>query len=154
MPHDVAAITAMYNWYIAESDATFEIEQLSVEAMTQRIDSLSAYPYLVWEQGGTILGYAYAHPWKTRAAYARTYETTVYVAHGFHCRGIGRALMEALINECRDREVHALIACITGSNDASIALHATLGFKQVSLFSEVGEKFGRHLDVTDYELLL
>lgn len=137
------------------SDATFELVPVSVKAMEQRIEAIStSYPYVVWEEHGDVLGYAYAHPWKERAAYAKTYETTVYVAPDSYRKGIGTGLMTHLINELRKMNVHALIACITGGNFPSIALHKRLGFVQVSSFREVGEKFGRQLDVVDLELLL
>ncbi len=106
------------------------------------------------DDDGKVLGYAYVHPWKERAAYHRTFETTVYVHPDFHHMGIATALMREIIRECRDLPVHALIACITGGNTASTSLHEKLGFKKVSEFKEVGEKFGRVLDVVDYELIL
>ena len=99
-------------------------------------------------------GYCYAHPWKERAAFANTFETTVYVAHGSGGRGIGTSLMQRLIEACRDKGCRVLVACITGCNEPSIALHKKLGFVQASHFHNVGYKFGRWLDVVDLEMQL
>ena len=90
---------------------------------------------------------------KKRAAYLHTWETTGYIARS-HCgKGIARRLMETLIDACRNAGCHALAACITGGNTASTALHRRLGFRQASLFKEVGCKHGQRLDVVDCELL-
>ena len=154
-PQDTAAITKIYNEYIAHTVISFETEPLSEAEMQQRIDRIStAFPYLVYEVDGEVSGYCYAHEWKERAAYRHTLETTVYLSPRHTGKGIGRALMQRLIAECRGRGCHALIACITANNEASKSLHAKLGFVQVSHFKSVGYKFGQWLDVVDYELLL
>lgn len=152
---DAAAIAEIYNRYVTADTASFETSPVSEDEMHRRIESISAlHPYYVDETDGEITGFCYAHPWKERAAYRDTLETTIYISTRHLRRGIGRLLMTTLINECRNRGYHALIACITGGNEASCALHERLGFKQVSLFKEVGIKFGRRLDVVDYQLLL
>ena len=111
-------------------------------------------PYLVYETDCIVVGYCYAHAWKERAAYRYTAETTVYLSPAYTGRGIGTLLMQKLIEECRNKNYRALIACITDDNIASKSLHIGLGFKQVSHFKKVGLKFDRWLDVVDYELLL
>jgi phosphinothricin acetyltransferase len=152
---DAKAINSIYNAYIAETTITFETEELSDAEMLARIKELSAhYPYFVCDIDGVVVGYCYAHPWKARAAYQHTYETTIYLSPAYQHQGIGSALMHRLIDECRNRGVHALIACITDGNAASNALHEKLGFEQVSHFREVGMKFGKLLDVVDYQLLV
>ncbi|HIZ26128.1 GNAT family N-acetyltransferase [Barnesiella sp. An55] len=152
---DAAAITGIYNEYILHSTISFETQPLTVEAMHDRIAHIAnQYPYFVAEEGGVIVGYCYAHPWKERAAYGHTLETTVYLSPESQSRGIGKQLMLKLIGECRARGYRALIACITGNNEASRTFHERLGFSQVSLFKEVGYKLGQWLDVVDYELLL
>lgn len=154
-PADAPLITEMYNWYIKNSVITFETTLLTVDEMRERIDELSAhFPYFVYEIGGKIAGFCYAHPWKQRAAYSKTLETTIYLSHDHFRCGIGRQLMSRLIDECRSLGYNALIACITGSNSGSIYFHRSLGFHQVSFFEKVGYKLGQTLDVTDYELLL
>lgn len=117
-------------------------------------DIVPAYPYLVGEADGRVVGYCYAHPWKERPAYGHTLETTIYLSPGYTGRGLGRQLMLRLIDDCRALpHCRALIACITAENRASCVLHCRLGFEQVSCFRSVGHKFGRWLDVVDYELL-
>ena len=139
---DAKAITTIYNEYVRHSVATFETEPLREEDMRNRIAVIAVrFPYFVYEEEGKVVGYCYAHLWKERAAYRHTLETTVYLAPGYEGKGIGRELMERLIAECR-RDV------------VSDALHLRLGFKKVSHLKKVGLKFGRWLDVVDYELLL
>jgi L-amino acid N-acyltransferase YncA len=152
---DIKSITTIYNQYITETTITFETKQLTENEMSARVKSISVTsPYFICEEDGNLLGYCYAHPWKERAAYSKSYETTVYISPENRGRGIGTKLMERLIADCRQRGVHALIACITGGNEASNHLHEKLGFHQVSLFRQVGMKFGKWLDVMDYELIL
>lgn len=155
-PADAKAITDIYNQYILNTTISFETEPLTAEQMGERIKDISTeYPYYVYEnEDGTIGGYCYAHRWKEREAYSHTLETTIYLAHGIERRGIGTQLMHMLIDECRHRGFVALIACITGDNEASIKMHASLGFEQKSCFEKVGIKFGKMLDVVDMELLL
>ena len=154
-PEDTGSITAIYNEYVAHSVITFETEPVREEEMRSRITGIvSHFPYFVYETEGKIAGYCYAHAWKERAAYRYTLETTVYLASEYQGKGIGKQLMQTLINECRHRGYHALIACITEGNEASNSLHQKLGFKQVSHFEKVGLKFDRWLDVFDDELIL
>lgn len=162
-PEDTAAITAICNHYIETDTATFEIEPITEAEMARRLDEAArkGSPCTVCEKlpsqvetAPSVVGYAYAHPWKERAAYLHTWETTVYV-HSGHChKGIGTRLVKNLIADCRSRGAHVLIACITAENGASISLHERLGFRRASLFHAVGRKFGRWLDVVDCELVL
>lgn len=101
-----------------------------------------------------IFKYCYAHLWKEREAYSKTLETTVYLTPESCHKGIGNLLMCRLIDECRSRGYHALIACITADNYSSLRMHESLGFRQVSRFHEAGLKFGRRLDIIDLELVL
>lgn len=152
---DAEAIANIYNPCIAHTTITFETEAVSVEEMRHRIETISAsFPYYVYEEDGQILGYCYAHLWKERAAYAHTLETTVYLASEAQGKGIGTLLMRHLIRECKMRGFHALIACITEGNAPSIRMHQKLGFKPVSHFEQVGNKFGKWLGVDDMELIL
>ncbi len=154
-PDDAAQIAGIYNHYILETTISFETQPLSAEDMRIRIEEISSYfPYFVAENNGKLTGYCYAHPWKERAAYCKTLETTIYLASEAKGRGLGTRLMTQLIKECRNRGYHALIACITAENEESCQFHERLGFKKVSHFEQVGQKFGRWLDVADYELML
>ncbi len=152
---DAADITRIYNHYILDSTASFETAPLTEECMSERIENIrQSFPYLVCECGGRIAGYCYAHAWKERAAYDGVVETTVYVDRDFTGHGIGERLMRALIERLRTTGCRALVACITAENTASRRLHSRLGFVQVSHFKAAGLKFGRLLDVTDYQLML
>lgn len=162
-PDDIATITAICNHYIETNTATFELEPITEAEMARRIAEAAAKgsPCTVCEtissqadEAPMLVGYAYAHPWKERAAYLHTWETTVYV-HPDHCHeGIGSLLVKHLIDDCRSRGAHVLIACITAENTASISLHERFGFRRASLFHAVGRKFDRWLDVVDCELVL
>lgn len=152
---DAAAIADIYNRYVRETDITFETDPVTTDGMRQRILQITREgPYLVWEEAGVVTGYCYAHAWKTRPAYAHTLESTVYLHPLATGQGIGARLMNALIEACRHRGVHVLIACITGGNEASCRLHARLGFTEASHFHAVGRKFGRWIDVVDYEKMI
>ncbi len=152
---DIHFMADIYNEYVVHGTATFEEAPLSEEDMNRRVMAISGcFPCLVYEIGENVVGYCYAHFWKEYGAYKHTLETTVYLSPDYVGKGIGTLLMKELVAECRRRGYKALIACITGGNESSIALHKKLGFKKVSHFEKVGLKFGRWLDVEDYELLL
>lgn len=152
---DTDAITAIYNHYIEKTTVSFETEKLSTAQMHKRIcDISSEYPYIVYETDGQVVGYAYVHQWKERAAYHLTVETTIYLAPGHKHEGIGTVLMRELTARCKAAGYRVLIACITGENAESLDFHRSLGFIQASHFHNVGYKLGRMLDVVDMELQL
>ncbi len=151
---DAGAIVDIYNYFITDTTVTFEVQPLTVEEMAERIREISArFPYFVYEEDGRVLGYCYAHLWKERAAYSKTLETTVYLHKDATHRGIGSLMVNHLVDLCREQGYHALIACITEGNEASVRMHEKLGFRQVSEYKEVGRKFGEWLGVVDLELL-
>ena len=153
--NDAENIVDIYNHYIQNTTITFEEELLSVEEMRLRIENIcKTNSYFVYENNDQILGFCYAHPWKERAAYSKTFEISIYLDFKVQGKGIGSLLIRKLIEECKKEQCHALIACITAENTSSIKFHQKFGFKQVSSFKEVGFKFGRFLDVNDYELML
>ena len=154
-PDDTRDIALIYNYYIENSTISFETNPVTMEDMANRIADISGkYPFFVYEESGKVVGYCYVSSWKKKAAYNKTVESTVYIEKDFQGKGIGRALMNKLINELKERSFHAVIACITVPNPSSVKLHEKLGFRQVSKFKEVGYKFGKWLDVGDWELLL
>lgn len=127
---DAQAIARIYNHYVLNTTISFETQAVTTAQMLHRITSISAqYPYLVYEHEGHVVGYCYAHLWKERVAYSQTLETTIYLHPDYCHRGIGKRLMQQLIEQCRAHGFHALIACITGGNEGSIALHRALGFE-------------------------
>ncbi len=152
---DAPAIAAIYNWYITQSVCTFEEARLSDEQMRQRIASADANkPWVVLEEDGVLLGYAYATIWKARTAYNQTREVTVYLHRDASGNGRGRQLYQHLIDELRNEPIHSLIASIALPNASSVALHESLGFAKTGQFSEVGYKFGKFVDVGCWQLIL
>lgn len=150
---DIPAITAICNHYIEHSTAVFDLLPTTEEERREHFLHLTAEgcPYFVCTEGTDIVGYCYAHPWKTKAAYRTTWETSLYLSHA-HCgKGFGRALLQTLIDASRARSCHRLIACITDDNAVSIRLHEAFGFRRVSHFTEVGYKFDRWLGIVDYQ---
>ena len=148
-PRDIAAITAIYDTAVRHGTASFEIDPPDEREMRRRYEALrgGGYPYLVAEAGGTILGYAYAGPYRDRPAYRWCIEDSVYVAQQSQRRGLGRALLERLIDDARNGGYRQMIAVIGDSaNAASIELHRGAGFRMVGAFENIGFKFGRWLD--------
>ncbi|MDR1430407.1 MAG: GNAT family N-acetyltransferase [Spirochaetaceae bacterium] len=153
-PGDAGAIVFIYNHYIKNSPATFEEMPLSVQDMAVRMRELGrGYPWIVWEENGEILGYAYMHRYHERMAYRFTAEDSIYIKAGCEGRGIGKALLESLIAAARKMKLRALLSIITVPNAASVALHEKFGFQKVGQFHEVGYKFKTWLDVGYWELL-
>lgn len=152
---DASAICGIYNHYVLNTVITFEEDAVSVAEMAGRIrDTTPKLPWLVCEDGGKVIGYAYASQWKSRCAYRRSVETTVYLEEGQTGCGLGRKLYHELIREISGRYYHALIGGIALPNPASIALHEKLGFVKVAHFKEVGWKFNSWIDVGYWEMVL
>ena len=152
---DARQICDIYNYYIENTNITFEVEPLLTEEIAARITRISsAYPYLVCEKDGYVAGYAYAGPWKDRAAYLYSSEISVYLKSGSEGIGIGSALMEALLAKLRRTNLRCIISGITIPNDRSIALHEKYGFKKIGQFPQVGYKNAQWLDVGYWALNL
>jgi L-amino acid N-acyltransferase YncA len=142
---DMAAIQAIYAHHVLHGTASFEEEPPSLgEMQRRRADVLArGLPYLLAEIGGRVAGYSYATPYRARSAYRFTIENSVYVDQARHRAGIGRALLAELIARCEQGEWRQMIAIIGGSgHEASIGLHAALGFRHVGTLQAVGLKFG------------
>jgi L-amino acid N-acyltransferase YncA len=166
---DTARVAAIYNDYVAETVITFETEPVGVDAMAERIYKVIAagLPYLVAEdpllaedgRPDAVLGFAYAGPFRERAAYRHSVESTVYLAGGARGRGVGSMLYAELLQRLREipasasihAPVHRVYAGIALPNAASVALHEKFGFVQVATFGEVGFKFGTWIDVGFWE---
>ena len=148
-PADVPSITRIYAHAVRHGTASFELEPPDEAEMTRRQRALleGGYPYLVAEIDGSVAGYAYAGPYRTRPAYRYTVENSIYIAPEAHRRGIGRALLDRLIVECEARDYRLMIAVIGDSAQTpSIELHRVAGFKMVGALEAVGYKFERWLD--------
>ena len=152
---DIRACLDIYDHYILNSSATFETEELSYEEFRDRVhDTCSAYPWLVYEENGRVLGYAYLSAFNPRAAYNLTADIAVYVDPGHLAKGIGSKLMKALIHLAKRDGYRNIISIITEGNEASIALHERNGFIHKAFFERVGYKNGKVLGVHFYILPL
>ena len=146
---DVPAMRAIYAHAVETGVASFELEAPDEAEMTRRRESVLAggYPHIVAEDAGRVLGYAYAGPYRPRPAYRFTVENSIYVAADAQRRGVGRALLPALIERCEVAGFRLMVAVIGDSaNFASISLHAAFGFAHAGLLPNVGWKHGRWLD--------
>ncbi len=147
---DLSAITAIYADSVAHGAGTFELTPPSVEDMRVRLASVTALglPCLTAEIDGAVAGYAYAGPFRLRAAYRYMVEDSVYVAEAFRGRGVGRALLEALMARCEALGLRQMAAVIGDSaNTGSVALHAACGFRPAGAFVGAGWKFDGWRDV-------
>lgn len=149
-PEDMDQVLAIYAYYVTRTAASFEEEVPGLAEMRRRRDDVIArnLPYLVAEEDGEVLGYTYAGPWRPRSAYRYTVEDSIYVAPFVQRRGVGKALLGALIDRCAELGYRRMIAVIGDSaNQGSIGLHRSLGFRQEGVLRGVGLKFGRWVDV-------
>lgn len=155
---DIERITEIYADAVLNGTATYELSPPSPGEMLQRFRSLTSveYPYLVAEEGGAVLGYAYAGPFRARPAYRFIVEDSIYIAPEAKGRGLGVALMQALIDECRRLGFRQFVAVIGdgGPESASVRLHAKLGLQHSGLVRGSGYKHGRWLDTAFMQLEL
>lgn len=152
---DAPFVAAIYNHYVTSSIVTFELEPVTDDEMRNRMDAIAInYPYLVYEEDGVVLGYAYATQWKARQAYQHSVESSVYLHHGAIGKGVGSMLYAMLLDKLKAMSIHAVIGGISLPNDASVALHEKFGFEKIGQFKQVGRKFNRWIDVGYWELIL
>jgi phosphinothricin acetyltransferase len=146
---DLPTLQAIYAHHVLHGLASFEEEPPPVEEMRSRWRKVLALglPYLVAELDGAVVGYAYAGSYRPRAAYRFTVENSVYVRDGLAGRGVGRALLDALIARCEAGPWRQMLAVIGNlGNEASIALHRRCGFRMIGILESVGHKHGRWVD--------
>lgn len=153
---DAEQLSALYNHYVLNSTITFEEQPVPPAEMASRIRNIqsAALPWFVCLADDEVLGYAYAHKWRERAAYRHSTEITIYVHDGLNRGGIGTRLYEQLLPAVKACGVHAVIGGVALPNEASIRLHQKFGFEQVAHFKEVGFKFNRWIDVTYWQVIL
>jgi L-amino acid N-acyltransferase YncA len=147
---DLAAITAIYAHHVLHGTGTFETEPPSLADMTaRRADVLSKnLPYLVAEKDGEILGFAYCNWFKPRPAYRYSAEDSIYLADAARGKGLGKQLLEALVQAAEAAGVRKLIAVIGDSaNIGSVGVHRAQGFSHVGILKDCGWKFGQWRDV-------
>ncbi len=153
-PDDVAHVQAIYAPYCS-TPISFETEPPTIEEMQGRLTKvLNRYPWLLCEDGGEVLGYAYATQHRERAAYRWSVDTSVYVQQGHQRRGVGRALYTSLLALLPLLGYVNAYAGVTLPNPASVGLHEAMGFQQVGVYERVGFKCGAWYDVAWFQRLL
>jgi phosphinothricin acetyltransferase len=148
-PADIPAITRIYAQAVKHGTASFELEPPDEAEMSRRMRALleGSFPYIAAAIDGTLIGYAYAGPYRPRPAYRFSVEDSIYVDANAQRKGVGRALLERLIEDCERRGFRQMIAVIGDSTQApSIELHRALGFRMIGNIENVGYKFDRWLD--------
>jgi phosphinothricin acetyltransferase len=154
-PDDAEGIRAIYNLEVETSTATFDLVPRTLRAQREWLDARSgAFSAIVATAGEEILGFASLSPYKERAAYRTTVEDSVYVRRDRQGLGVGRALLERMLDVATESGFHAVMARIEAGSDASRGLHAACGFALVGIEREVGRKFNRWLDVAVMQCVL
>ncbi len=154
---DIPAIARIYAHAVETGTASFELEPPTEAEMAERMQALldGKFPYFVAEIDGKIAGYAYASLYRTRPAYRFTIEDSVYVAPDMHRRGVGKILLEKLIEACTAMGFRQMIAVIGDSDQAaSIGVHKACGFAPAGNLKNIGWKFGKWLDTPLMQLAL
>lgn len=151
---DAEAIAEIYNYYVTDTIVTFEEEPVLPSEIARRIDQVqkAGLPWLVADENGVIIGYAYATPWKERIGYRFSVETTVYLNKDYTGRGVGTELYAELFKLLEEGGVKSAVGGVALPNDASVALHEKLGMRKVAEFQRIGVKFGQWINVGYWQL--
>lgn len=150
---DAGQIVVIYAPFVSENAVSFELVPPTASEMAQRISSaLERYPWLVSVRDGAVTGYAYASPFLTREAYQWSVDSSVYIHEEHRGQGVGKALYTSLFACLRLLGYYNVYAGVTLPNDASVALHESMGFSPVGVYRHVGYKFGEWHDVMWLEL--
>jgi phosphinothricin acetyltransferase len=145
---DAAPVARIYRPFVASTPISFETEPPDADEMRRRIDdTLGAYPWLICEDHGEVVGYAYAGRHHTRAGYRWSVDTTVYLEAGVHRRGVGRGLYTSLLEIVTAQGFFTAYAGITLPNPGSVGLHEAVGFRPVGVYRNAGYKMGAWHDV-------
>ena len=146
---DLPSIREIYNHYVANSTVTFDEKKWTLRGLRAKFAHVQklGYPFIVAvSPTDQVLGFAYVYPWKEKAAYRYTVENSIYLGQAAAGKGLGRALLEALIAACEEQGIREIVAVISDKGaEASVALHERLGFTEVGRMGRVGFKFGRGL---------
>lgn len=161
-PEDAQGISEVYVPYVETSAVTFELVPPSVEDLQERIAGImKSYPYIVAEEDGVILGFTYVSPFRPRAAYSHSVETSIYVRKDIRTKGVGGKLYRTLEKLVALQNVYVMDACIAAVNPpdeyvptTSRSFHDHLGYKEVAYFAKCGRKFNRWYDMIWMEKLL
>lgn len=152
---DLPNILNIYNYAIVHLTATFDTEEETLEDRQNWFDNHNEkYPVIVAEMDGEVVGFSCLSPFKRKKAYSQSAEISIYTSPESQGKGIGKTLMEEIIERAKQNGLRTIIAVITSGNEASVRLHKKFGFKFAGRIKEVGYKFGQWLDVEYYQLLL
>lgn len=145
---EIKTITEIYNEAIVNTNATFDIKEKTINEMREWFKNHeSKNPVVVAERYEKVVGWAALSKYDSKKAYSNTAELSLYVLEKYQDKGIGKKLMKEILKKGKKSGIHAVLARITAGNDASIHLHEEFGFEKVGTLKEVGEKFGKILDV-------
>lgn len=146
-------IYAIYSFYVLNSTATFDIVVPESTAFRERMLSIARkYPFVTYSQEGKIAGYAYASEFRSKDAFGKTVELTIYLAPDAQQKGIGSILMEALILKLKDQGFMTAVSVVTQPNLPSEYLHQKFGFSQIGTLPRAGYKFNQYLSISFYYL--
>jgi phosphinothricin acetyltransferase len=152
---DAEAIREIYNIEVTGSTATLDLVPRSVaEQVGWMVAHSGVYPAIVADKGGVTVGFASVSPYRPRPGYATAVEDSIYVAADHRGQGIGRELLVGAVDMARTHGFHSVVARVSATQQASVALHQACGFDFVGVEREIGRKFGRWIDVAILQLLL
>lgn len=154
---DMPQLLDIYNYEVEHGFATFDLTPKSMEERMVwfREHNVENHPLIVAEADGKAVGYASLSSYRPKEAYKTTVELSVYVDREYRRKGIAGKLTSRIIEIARERDdIHTVISVITGGNEASCLLHEHLGFVHCGTLKEVGTKFGKRLDIHNYQIIL
>lgn len=154
---DMPALLDIYNYEVEKGYATFDLNPKTMEERMNWFEehNVGNHPLIVAEEDGVAVGYASLSPYRVKEAYAATVELSLYIHRDYRRRGIAGMLAEEILAMAKARQdIHTVISVITGGNAASVHLHEKLGFTHCGTIREVGVKFGRLLDIENYQIMV
>ncbi len=154
---EIPALLDIYNYEVENGIATLDINKKTAADWERWYDNhnIVNHPLIVCEYDGKVAGYATLSSYREKEAYKSTVELSVYVSPSYRKTGVGTALMDAIIAMAKeDESIHTVVSVITAGNEASRRLHEKFGFTFCGTIPEVGEKFGRYVDIENYSLIV
>ena len=154
VPSDAADLLAIHNEAVRDTTAIWDETEVDLAERSAWLEARLAagFPVLVAEVDGAVVGYSSYGPWRPKSGYRHTIEDSLYVRSSHQGQGLASGLFDALIARAREARLHRMVAMIESTNTLSIELHARRGFRDVGQLTQVGQKFGRWLDLTIMQL--
>ncbi len=154
---DMPAMLEIYNYEVEYGLSTFDLNPKTMEERMEwfKAHNIGNHPLIVAEEEGKAVGYASLSSYRDKEAYATSVELSVYIDKNYRCKGIAGALSAAILEIAKGRDdIHTVISVITGGNEASVRLHERLGFVHCGTIREVGVKFGKLLNIENYQMIV